>query len=892
MRQVQDTAYLVTVAEDLSSEPVMKVWALDRTDKKTNSPVCLSTTSIQNGRRQFPITSFAALDDLSQLAIGFANGSVTVVRGDLIHDRGAKQRTVFESEEPVTAVDFREGNTTALYIATTTKVLTLIISGKGQGQPARTIDEQGCAFGCMVIDQQSKDVVIARDDAIYYYGLHGKGSRFAFDGQKSVISTSKDYIVTSYPSSSSSLAGSSLASFSNGSAKKSDSSSIITVLNVDFHVIAYSAGLQADVQNCFSVWGDLFVLTADGKMWRYREKTLQERLEVLYQRSLFVLAIQMAQKAGADVTLQNTIFRKYGDYLYQNKDFDTAMQQYLRAIDNTEPSQVIRKYLGTQRIRNLIEYLEELHEHQRATSDHTTLLLNCYAKLKDVGKLEDFIKNTSDANFDVDTAISMCRQGGYHEQAAYLARKHSDHDLVVSILVEDLKKFSEALAYIWRLQAATAYPNLSRYATVLLEHCQEDATQMFIEYYTGRFRPKQDAVVVTSKATPAKSSGFASSAVQNLAALLPLPYMNMSSPDHANSLEHETQTHVVESTVNDEVPSYSVPRPRTAFSAFVDHPDAFVSFLEACLNAGKLGNEDKSDVYTTLFEMYLREAGRHEGEAKTTWEAKAKHLAQNETTNIDKSNLFLLSELERFQDGSTLVREQQGLKFDIFRSYTTAKDTQGAIKALRKYGPSEPQLYPAALSYFTSDAKVLEDAGPELETVLQKIGEERLMAPLQVIQTLSSNSVATMGLVKKYLQDSIGKERDEISKNRRMIDTYRKDTSTKVQELETLTSKPTSFTAQRCHSCGSVLDQPIVHFMCKHSFHQRCLNVAEDENIGTVSCPTCAPQNATLRAIRRAQDESKEKHEVFKEALGRSKDGFGTVAEWYGRGVMGVSGAE
>jgi hypothetical protein len=40
---------------------------------------------------------------------------------------------------------------------------------------------------------------------------------------------------------------------------------------------------------------------------------------------------------------QNVIFRKYGDHLYQKGDYDTAMQQYLRAIENTEPSQVIRK---------------------------------------------------------------------------------------------------------------------------------------------------------------------------------------------------------------------------------------------------------------------------------------------------------------------------------------------------------------------------------------------------------------------------------------------------------------------------------------------------------------------------------------------------------------------
>lgn len=44
-----------------------------------------------------------------------------------------------------------------------------------------------------------------------------------------------------------------------------------------------------------------------------------------------------------DASQQNVIFRKYGDYLYQKADYDGAMQQYLKAIDNTEPSQVIRK---------------------------------------------------------------------------------------------------------------------------------------------------------------------------------------------------------------------------------------------------------------------------------------------------------------------------------------------------------------------------------------------------------------------------------------------------------------------------------------------------------------------------------------------------------------------
>ena len=79
------------------------------------------------------------------------------------------------------------------------------------------------------------------------------------------------------------------------------------------------------------------------KLFRYHEKSLQQKLEILYQRDLYILAINLAQKAGVDATQRNVILRKYGDFLHKKGDYDTAMQQYLKAIDNTEPSQVIRK---------------------------------------------------------------------------------------------------------------------------------------------------------------------------------------------------------------------------------------------------------------------------------------------------------------------------------------------------------------------------------------------------------------------------------------------------------------------------------------------------------------------------------------------------------------------
>ena len=44
----------------------------------------------------------------------------------------------------------------------------------------------------------------------------------------------------------------------------------------------------------------------------------------------------------------------------------------------------------------------------------------------------------------------MCRQGGYYEQAAYLAKQHGEADLVVDILIEDSKLYAEALIFIWQ----------------------------------------------------------------------------------------------------------------------------------------------------------------------------------------------------------------------------------------------------------------------------------------------------------------------------------------------------------------------------------------------------------------------------------------------------------
>lgn len=204
---------------------------------------------------------------MSQLAVGFANGAVTVIRGDLIHDRGAKQRTVYESEEPITGVEFREGPNTTLYLATTGRILTLTIMGKGQGQPAKVLEDTGCGVGCMTFDEVNGDIVVVRDDAIHYYGVNGRGPSFAYEGPKQLVSIFGDYVaLVSPPKAAIPTKINGLRRFGGNRTDDLFNTSTFALLDTDLKFIAHTETLLSEVKALLIEWGDLFLLTLDGKV--------------------------------------------------------------------------------------------------------------------------------------------------------------------------------------------------------------------------------------------------------------------------------------------------------------------------------------------------------------------------------------------------------------------------------------------------------------------------------------------------------------------------------------------------------------------------------------------------------------------------------------------------
>ena len=141
------------------------------------------------------VTSIALSAGLEFLAIGLGDGTVilyrhldqSVLSGSASLTAIPKPRTVHESPtEPVTSVGFREptDETPAmfLFIATTNRVLVYQASGRGGGGAASEVHEAGAALGCAVMDWKARDMVVARDEAIYICGAENRGSSYAYEG--------------------------------------------------------------------------------------------------------------------------------------------------------------------------------------------------------------------------------------------------------------------------------------------------------------------------------------------------------------------------------------------------------------------------------------------------------------------------------------------------------------------------------------------------------------------------------------------------------------------------------------------------------------------------------------------------------------------------------------
>ncbi|KAM5536515.1 hypothetical protein V8D89_009792 [Ganoderma adspersum] len=948
---------LVTLGEeDTARHPFLRVWDLQTSDKKTGAPLLLRSTKVQSGSRPHPVSTIALSATLSYLAIGLGDGTVILYRHldqSIYSTSGSlttlpKPRVIHESStEPITGLGFREPAEETpniyLFIVTTNRVLCYQASGKGSGGTPAVVDEIGAGLGCAIMDWKAQEIVVARDEAIYLAGIESRGGCYAYEGLKSRIHTHRNYIVIVSPpfSPSASAASATVRNFvARNAAPPSSDITKVSVFDPENKFVAHTNTFTEGVREIFSAWGKLYVLSNNGTLICLEEKPTSAKLDMLYRKGLYLLALNIADTQKLDESHIADIHKQYGDHLYNKGDYDGAMAQYIQTIRYVQPSYVIRKFLDAQRIHNLVTYLQELHSIGLANSDHTTLLLNTYTKLKDVTRLDSFIKRESlrtatdgekdELPFDLDTAIRVCRQAGYFDHASYLAKKYERHEDYLRIQIEDAGNYKDALTYLRKLGAEAAESSLARYGRAMLENLPQETTDLLIDICTSL--APLTIEVDEPEAAPTGQKGSGSSYLSYLAlnrasvASIPSPSDNASPTIQPNSARQadaarpssviqdasrqgdsptDTPTATSPTKPRPAVTTVQRPSPRLYFAHFVDHTDYFVRFLETVArrrwgqlvesavdplpaeadpNADEQAEQrDQVAVWNTLFELYLSNADANN--------AKALALLQNTHLPYDPTHALILCSTRGFTPGLVLLWERMGMHEDVVRFFMDRHregDPDASAEVVRRLGEyglggGRAQLYPLVLRFLTSTPALLATHREDVVRVLRVIDEEKIMPPVSVVQVLSRNGVASVGLVKEWLMARIKSAREEVETDQQLILSYRMETQAKLRQVEELADpdKPRVFHVTQCAACQGGLDLPAVHFMCNHSYHQRCL--AENET----ECPNCAREHGMIREIRRNNERLADQHDLFLSEV--REGGFSALAAGFSRGTLNMS---
>ncbi|KAI0771073.1 hypothetical protein BD413DRAFT_663912 [Trametes elegans] len=954
---------LITLGEeDAARHPFLKIWDLQTFDKKTGAPLLLRSAKVQSGNRPHPVSVIALSAHLSYLAIGLGDGTVILYRhlDQSIHSASGslntlpKPRVIHESPtEPITGLGFREpseeNHHLYLFIVTTNRVLCYQASGKGSGGTPTVVDEIGAGLGCATMDWKAREIVVAREEALYLCGTESRGPCYAYEGPKSSIYTHRNYIVIVSPpfTPSASAASATVRNFvAKSSVPPGSDITKLSVFDPENQFVAHSGTFMEGVREVFSAWGKLYILSNDGKLLCLEEKPTSAKLDMLYRKGLYTLALNIAETQKLDESHIADIHKQYGDHLYSKGDYDNAMQQYIQTIRYVQPSYVIRKFLDAQRIHNLVTYLQELHSLGLANSDHTTLLLNTYTKLKDVARLDSFIKRESlrtsatgdqdELPFDLDTAIRVCRQAGYFEHASYLAKKYERHEDYLRIQIEDAGNYKDALTYLRRLGAEAAESNLARYGRAMLDNLPEETTDLLIDICTSLAPLPVEAD--EPEAAPAKQASggpsYLSYLALNRASTTSTPSPTDQTPTataHTNGTKGQdalvrreserdrsrtstpppgTQTTAAPATTR--ANSVKRPSPRLYFAHFVDHPNHFVRFLETVarrrwgqtventaeplpVEADPDADEqaeqrDQAAVWNTLFELYLAPPGSSDASAETN--PKALAVLENTRLPYDPTHALILCSTRGFTPGLVLLWERMGMHEDVIRFFMDRDQAGDAgasaevVRRLAQYGPGRPQLYPLVLRFLTSTPALLARHRADVGDVLRVIDGEKIMPPVSVVQVLSRNNVASVGLVKEWLMARIKSAREEVETDQKLISSYRSETEAKLRQVEELSDPdhPRVFHVTQCSACQGGLDLPAVHFMCNHSYHQRCLPQNETE------CPNCAREHGIIREIRRNNERLADQHDLFLSEV--REGGFDALAAGFSRGVLNLSRAE
>ena len=142
------------------------------------------------------MTAIAVVDNLQIIAIGLENGVVLLLKSDSAN-KNYKISVIYEDSTPITGLSLvNSGADSFIYVVSYNRISIVPIAPSKE--TSRTLDEGvGCEIGNSLLtpSEYPPEMVLARKEAIYFYGKEGRGPCFIIGGEKTDILWYKSYLV-------------------------------------------------------------------------------------------------------------------------------------------------------------------------------------------------------------------------------------------------------------------------------------------------------------------------------------------------------------------------------------------------------------------------------------------------------------------------------------------------------------------------------------------------------------------------------------------------------------------------------------------------------------------------------------------------------------------------
>jgi hypothetical protein len=657
-------------AQSSNMRATIKIWEFDPI-----SPRLLHTVDVFAKWPPDAITSFAVLEDCTQLAVGLRSGAVLLMRGEP-YPTGKNAGTGYvtsslqlASSSSVSHLYFSVSqldDLISVYVVMQNSINSYFTTHEDVSRNPRQValEVRGCEQGQASLSNGKQHLVVGQEEAVVFYTPETKARVFPIPGaeRKQHVHCFEHYLLVACATPQGQTAisifdmrkGASYVAFhmklgavsrpdpgrKEGGAAMGGGGSGATerVLFVVETTNGGSGGLGGQLAESpkggrpakpdEETSAAVLVVTSKHRVYRLVEKDTRTKLEILFRKNLYATAIQLAYNCDYDEKHIAEIYRMHGDHLHTKGDYDGATREYCNTVGHVSPSYVICKFLDAHRVHNLSDYLEALHAMDRIDSYdaagepkqsqahplHTTLLLNCYTKLKAVAKLNQFVQSQDESQgggnkkykFDAGTAIKVLRLM-YPYHALHLAKASKQHAWYLRIVIDLHKQMQpeakagvgkagqsksgvlrgaasgggielnvslgsmgmglssgsslggggfepmlEALEYMWRLDQSLVMEYLPSYGKSILTSLPDETTQLIIALCTGRYKPI---------------------------------------PEHITSLrqyfeEYESLQQSQLTQGQQEVSSTSPESPEQFIHLFVEHPELLRQFLSTIVKAG------------------------------------------------------------------------------------------------------------------------------------------------------------------------------------------------------------------------------------------------------------------------------------------------------------------